>query len=119
MKPEFPSRHGPALGASSEIVRRGVEAGLPAGAMRTLSRPPPPVSAAVADDHDLLGRKSQIAHHFSDQLLVPALAIAAVVRSVQPIPFIAISFDLICERFGHFRRSRFVGHVKLAMGVPR
>jgi hypothetical protein len=55
-----------------EIARRTVEADLPAGAMRSLSRPPPPVSAVVADDHDLLGAKSQIAHRFSDQLLAPA-----------------------------------------------
>jgi hypothetical protein len=56
----------------AEIVRRAVEAGLPAGVMRALSRPPPPVSAAVADDRDLLGAKSQIAHRFSDQFLAPA-----------------------------------------------
>ena len=48
-----------AISGIAEIVRRAFEAGRPAEAMRTLSRPPP-VSAAVADNQDLLGAKSQI-----------------------------------------------------------
>jgi hypothetical protein len=53
-----------AMDGIADIVRRADEAGRPAGPCVACHARRPPVSAAVADDHDLLGAKSKIASVF-------------------------------------------------------